>query len=228
MRALHRLYRWVLTWADHPAAVPFLFLLALTESCIVPIPPDPLLMALGFGKPRQAFRFATICTVGSVLGGLLGYWLGFAFQDFITAILRFVIDGLSHQGALLGTAAATAAVDPLTSAPVILGGSPVYQDGLLWMVTQLYRDNAFLAVLGAALTPIPYKVFTVAAGYCSISIPVFVAASVLGRGGRFFAIALLVFWCGPRIQPFVDRYFAWLTLAFFALLVGGFALVRLL
>jgi len=73
---IRRLYDWVLHWADTPYGAPALFVLAFAESSFFPIPPDTLLIALCLGAPRRSLRFATICTVGSVLGGIAGYGIG--------------------------------------------------------------------------------------------------------------------------------------------------------
>ncbi|HXE76184.1 MAG TPA: DedA family protein [Candidatus Xenobia bacterium] len=88
-----------------------------------------------------------------------------------------------------------------------------------------YDENAFLAIFAAAFTPIPYKVFTIASGVFQTGIPVLVAASVLGRGLRFFAVAGLMKRWGPQAREFIDRYFNWLTLLFFLLLALGFWLL---
>ena len=74
---VRRLYDWVLHWAETPYGVPVLFVLAVAESSFFPIPPDVLLMALALSVPTKAFRFALWCTLGSVLGGILGYYIGF-------------------------------------------------------------------------------------------------------------------------------------------------------
>ena len=76
-----RLYFWVLHWADSPHSGTALFLIAFAESSFFPIPPDVLLMALVMGKPPAAFRFASICTLGSVLGGMAGYLIGWGFWE---------------------------------------------------------------------------------------------------------------------------------------------------
>ena len=81
MRAMRRLYRWVLSWADRPGGVHALFWLAFAESSFFPVPPDVLLVALGVGAPKRALRFATIAGVGSVLGGVFGYLIGLLFMD---------------------------------------------------------------------------------------------------------------------------------------------------
>jgi membrane protein DedA with SNARE-associated domain len=79
-----------------------------------------------------------------------------------------------------------------------------------------------LALFTAGFTPIPYKVFTIAAGVFEIALPVFLIASALGRAGRFFLVALLVRFIGPAVKPFIEKYLGWLTLAFVILLVAGF------
>lgn len=93
-------------------------------------------------------------------------------------------------------------------------------------VKAVYDAYDFWAIFVAGFTPIPYKVFTLSAGVFSVSFPVFVVASVLSRGARFFLLGALVWRYGPRISGFIDRYFNVLTWVFTALLVGGFVLLR--
>ena len=77
---IRRLYDWVLSLAHHRHAPLALFLLAFAESSFFPIPPDVLLIALALGVPTRAFRLALITTIGSVLGGLAGYAIGYGFM----------------------------------------------------------------------------------------------------------------------------------------------------
>jgi membrane protein YqaA with SNARE-associated domain len=84
---VRRLYDWVLSWAQTPYGVPALFLIAVAESSFFPIPPDVLLIALALAIPTKAYRYALWCTVGSVLGGILGYYLGFAMWDVVEPLL---------------------------------------------------------------------------------------------------------------------------------------------
>ncbi len=86
-------------------------------------------------------------------------------------------------------------------------------------VQKLFVDNAFFAIFVAAFTPIPYKVFTIAAGLFGISIPVFIIASVLGRGMRFFAVAIVMRFFGGHIARAFYRYFNLISLVF-ALILG--------
>jgi membrane protein YqaA with SNARE-associated domain len=91
-----------------------------------------------------------------------------------------------------------------------------------------YEEWGFWTVFVAGLTPIPYKVFTISAGVFAINFPVFVLASVLSRGLRFFLVAGLVYRYGDSIRFFIDRYFNLLTWVFSLLLVLGFVLIRIL
>ena len=93
-------------------------------------------------------------------------------------------------------------------------------------VAERYQENAFIAVLGAAITPIPYKVFTVAAGVFHISLLTLILASVIGRSARFFLEAGLIYFLGDSIKSFIDKYFNILVTLFFVLLVLGFVLVK--
>ena len=92
----------------------------------------------------------------------------------------------------------------------------------------MYNEHGAWIVFFAGLTPFPYKVITIASGVTALDPTVFGTASVLSRGLRFFIVAALLWYWGPWIRGFIDRYFGWLTLAFFALLFGGFALIALI
>jgi membrane protein YqaA with SNARE-associated domain len=92
-------------------------------------------------------------------------------------------------------------------------------------VQALYDRWDFWAVFLAGLTPIPYKVFTLSAGAFAIQFPIFVAASVLSRGLRFFLVAGLIWRFGSPVSRCIDRYFNLLTLAFGVILVLGFVVM---
>ncbi len=92
----------------------------------------------------------------------------------------------------------------------------------------MYNEYGAWIVFFAGLTPFPYKVITIASGVTQLDLGVFGIASVFSRGLRFFLVATLLWYFGPWIRTFIDRYFGWLTLAFFALLFGGFALLALI
>jgi membrane protein YqaA with SNARE-associated domain len=94
---IRRLYDWVLHWADTPYGGPALFLNSFAESSFFPIPPDPLLMALSLGKPRRALRYALYCSVASVLGGLLGFWIGAAIWHLVRDLFFSYIPGFDQE-----------------------------------------------------------------------------------------------------------------------------------
>ncbi len=80
---LRRVYDWVLHWAHTPYGTWALFMLAFTESSFFPIPPDVLLIALAISIPAKSFRYAFICSSGSVIGGLFGYLIGYHLMDIV-------------------------------------------------------------------------------------------------------------------------------------------------
>ncbi|MFW5693132.1 MAG: YqaA family protein, partial [Thermoguttaceae bacterium] len=93
-------------------------------------------------------------------------------------------------------------------------------------VYALYHANAFVALLGAAFTPIPFKVFTIAAGVFDVSLVVLLVASSIGRFARFMLVAAFIYKFGPGVKALIEKYFELVTLAFFALLVLGFLAIR--
>jgi len=95
-------------------------------------------------------------------------------------------------------------------------------------VRQLYLGSAFLAILTAAFTPIPFKVFTIASGAFGVPLPTLVVASALGRSGRFFLVGAVIYAFGPTVRGFLDRYLEWITIALFVLLLAGFYAARAL
>lgn len=95
-------------------------------------------------------------------------------------------------------------------------------------VHDLYDQYNFWVIFAAAFTPIPYKVFTITGGVFGIFFPMFVLASAIGRAGRFFLVAALLWKFGPPIKIFIDRYFNALCVLFTLLLIGGFVLIKYL
>ncbi len=89
-----------------------------------------------------------------------------------------------------------------------------------------YAQNAFLTILTAAFTPIPYKVITIAAGLFKISLATLMIASVIGRAGRFFLVAGLLRVFGKKVEKFIEKYFDMLALLFMVLLIGGFLVIK--
>ncbi len=191
-KPMKKLYDWVLHWAQTPYGRPALFLLALAESSFFPVPPDVLLIALALGASKRSMHFALICTAGSLVGGVIGYGIGFYGYE---AIGQPIIE--------------------------LYNGQPVMDK-----VQGLYDQYGFWGVLVAAITPIPYKVFTISSGFFRFDFPSFFMASLIGRSFRFFLVAGLIWKFGPSIKAFIDRYFNILLVVFTLLLIGGFLVLK--
>jgi membrane protein YqaA with SNARE-associated domain len=97
MRMFRRLYDWVLHWANTPYGAPALFLLALAESSVFPVPPDVLLIALSISLPHRAWYYATLCSIGSVVGGIIGYLLGWGFWSLLADFFFTYVPGFTPQ-----------------------------------------------------------------------------------------------------------------------------------
>ena len=100
-----------------------------------------------------------------------------------------------------------------------------YGDKFSYFSAQYNQYGAWI-VLFAGLTPFPYKVITIASGVTQLDFMTFMLASIVARGLRFFAVAGLLYWFGPPIRDFIERRFGLVTLVFFVLLIGGFALIK--
>jgi len=97
MRIFRRLYDWVLHWAETPYGALALFLLAVAESSVFPVPPDVLLIALSISLPHRAWYYATICSIGSVVGGVVGYLLGWGFWSLLADFFFTYVPGFTPQ-----------------------------------------------------------------------------------------------------------------------------------
>jgi membrane protein YqaA with SNARE-associated domain len=191
---VRRLYDWVLGWAETPYGAPALFVLAFAESSFFPIPPDVLLIALAVAAPTKAFRFAAICTAGSVLGGVAGYAIGvYGWEAFGQSIVH------------------------------AYHGEPVMEKIQGW-----YNEYGFWGTLAAAITPIPYKVFTISSGVFKFPFIPFLLASVIGRAFRFFLVAALIRKFGPSIKDWIETRFNLAVSLFTVALIAGFAAIKLL
>jgi membrane protein YqaA with SNARE-associated domain len=195
-KLVRRLYDWVLSWADSPYATVALFFLAVAESSFFPIPPDVLLLALCLSLPLHCRRYASICTVGSVLGGMAGYLIGYQFWEY--------------------------------TASYFFAWVPGFTPDLFARIQNLFQHYDFWFVFTAGFTPIPYKIITVGAGVFELQFVIFVIASMISRGLRFFLIAWIVGRYGSAARTYIDENFNRLTIVFTVLLVGGFVVVRLL
>ncbi|KAF3978366.1 MAG: DedA family protein [Methylococcales symbiont of Iophon sp. n. MRB-2018] len=166
-----KLYDKTLTWAKHKHASKYLYALSFAESSFFPIPPDVMLAPMALATPDKAFRLAFFTTIFSVLGGMLGYGIGF-----------FMFDSIS----------------------------PWLQETHYWnkylMAENWFKDWGFWAIFIAGFSPIPYKVFTLAAGALQMMFLPFVVASFIGRGARFFLVSLLLAVGGEKLESKLRQY----------------------
>ncbi|MBC7801472.1 MAG: DedA family protein [Gemmatimonadaceae bacterium] len=189
---LRRLYDRVLALSADRRAPSWLALISFAESSFFPIPPDALLVPMALSRPERAYRFALICTLASVAGGVLGYFIGYALYDQIAApLIRFY----NYQ----------AAADAFVAR---------FQEYGLWVI------------LIKGLTPIPYKIVTITSGLAHFNFGVFVAASVLTRGARFFLVAALIRNFGEPVRVFIERRLTLVTTVTAVGIVGGVVLLK--
>ena len=187
-----KLYNWVIHWSKSAHALFALFLVAFSESSFFPVPPDVLLIAIVLNQHKKWFKAAGICLLGSVLGGICGYFIGKAVWDIVSPFFfRYI-----------------------------------FSEAIFTSVRELYKRYEFWAVFTAGFTPIPYKVFTIAGGVCRINFFVFVIASVLSRGARFFMVAILLRIFGAKVKTFIEKYFNIITIIFVIALFGGFFIIK--
>ena len=185
---LRKLYDWVMGLAASRHAPASLFAVSFAESSFFPVPPDVMLAPMVLARPDRAWSYAGLCTLASVLGGVLGYAIGFFLQDFAVWLMS-----------LTGHA----------------GGLAEYQ---CW-----YNEYGVWVILAKGLTPIPYKLVTIASGLAQFSFPMFIAASVVTRGARFFLVAAVVKKVGPAMLPVIEKRLALFAVLLVALIVGGLA-----
>ena len=198
MNIIKRLYDWVLSWSESRWGTAALFALAFAESSFFPVPPDVLLIALCIGATAKSFRFAAICLTGSILGAIAGYGIGYFLWQ-------------TPSGEY--TAVANFFFDNIFSVEKFN------------QVATLYDRYNFWIIFTAGFTPLPYKLFTITGGLFHISFPMFIVASIVSRGLRFFLFAVLIWKYGSPIKGFIDKYFNLLAILFTVLLIGSFVLV---
>lgn len=191
---LQRLYARTLDIAAGPHAVWALAAVAFAESSFFPIPPDVLLIPTILARPREAFRLAALCTLASVLGGLVGYAIGY-----------FLFDAVGR---------------PILEANHAMAGYEALKAGFA-------RWGVWIIIL-KGMTPIPYKLVTIASGVAQFPLGLFVAASIVSRSIRFFLVAAILWQFGDAARVFIERRLMLVTTLFVVALIGGFAVLHYL
>lgn len=191
-RVLRKVYDWMMMQAAGPHAERALFIIAFAESSFFPIPPDVMLVPMVLARPERALRYVLIATVASVLGGLLGYAIGYFLLENVGS---WIIDlyGLGDRMA---------------------------------QFQQAYADWGLWIILIKGLTPIPYKLVTIASGVAHFNLPTFILASIVTRGLRFLMVALLLRHFGQPIRTFIEKRLTLVTTAVALAIVAGFAVLK--
>lgn len=175
-----------------------LWIIAFAESSFFPIPPDIPFIGMGVIKPDMALTLALILTTGSVLGGAVGYAIGY------------------YGGRPL--------VEWMVSTRLV---GKIFSYEKFEMVESYYQKYDVWAVLVAAFTPIPYKVFTIGGGLCRIRFWPFMLVSLIGRAGRFYLVGALLYFFGHQAKILVE-YFDIFLLVMLVLVILGFVSIRFL
>ena len=191
---LRSLYDWTMRMAAHKKAVPSLFGVSFVESSFFPIPPDVMLIPMVLAERAKAWYFAAIATVGSVLGGVFGYLIGY-----------FLFEAVGQ---------------PMLE---LYGYAEKFEK-----FAGQYNEYGAWIVFVFGVTPFPYKVITIASGATGLNLLVFLLASVVSRGLRFFVVAGLLYFFGPAIRDFIEKRLGLVFTVFVALLIGGFIAIKYL
>jgi membrane protein YqaA with SNARE-associated domain len=166
MKLFSAIYEWTLKWAEHKFAPRMLAILTFAESVFFPIPPDVLLAPMVLAKPEKAWKLASLTTVASILGGTVGYILGYLmFEPWIQPLITE------------------------------FGYQARFDTAMSW-----FSEWGVWVVFIAGFSPIPYKLFTVSAGFLQMAFMPFLLASAIGRGMRFFLVAGLIQWGGSAME----------------------------
>lgn len=197
MKMIRSLYEWTMEKAAHRHAVWWLAMFSFIEASFFPIPPHPLLGLMCLAEPKKALRFAGVATVASVVGGLLGYAIGWGLYDLVG---DWLIAALGMQ-------------ESFPRAICFLQQEPA---------------AVFSLFVAKGVTPIPFKLLTITAGFVHLPLWLFLSASLISRSISFMIVGLLFRLFGAPIKSFIDKYLGLVTLGFVALVIAGFAALALL
>tara|TARA_Y100001960_G_C14562037_1_gene771262 strand:+ start:393 stop:1013 length:621 start_codon:yes stop_codon:yes gene_type:complete len=204
MNFIRKIYDWVINLSKKPNGGRSLAIISFSEASFFPIPPDVLLIPLSLGNRKKSYKFALICSAFSILGAILGYYIG--------KVLWWNVPGIEYS----------------SLANLFFKYVPGINDSGFMRIKNLYDNWNFWIVFTAGFTPIPFKLITISAGTFNINFFMFVIASVISRSARFFIVASLIRVFGESIRNFIENYFNLLAVIFTILLIGGFILIKFL
>ena len=203
MQFIKNIYDWVLSLSEKKNSDYSISFLSFSESFFFPVPPDVLLIPLCLGNRRKSFYFAFLCSISSIFGGIIGYYIG--------KVLWWNVPGVEYS----------------SLANMFFKYIPGLTIDSFNNIKDLYFKWDFLIVFTAGFTPIPFKLITISSGTFNINFVMFVLASLISRSARFFLLATLIWFFGQKIRVFIDKYFNLLAIFFTILLAGGFIIIKL-
>ena len=169
------LYKKCLHFAAHKSSKYYLALVSFIESSFFPIPPDVMLIPMVISKRNNFIEIFLIATIFSVLGGIIGYYIGVFFFELAIQIMSFY--GYENE------------LDKIKK-------NLLNSDGFYAWLGILFL---------AGFTPLPYKVFTIASGLIEFNIVIFILISFISRGLRFFIVSYLSYKYGNLFTLFMEK-----------------------
>ena len=204
MNFIKDIYDWILNLSTKPNSNYSISILSFSEAFFFPIPPDVLLIPLCLGNRKKSWNFALLCSIFSIVGGMVGYYVG--------KMLWWNVPGVEYS----------------YLANLFMEYIPGVNEEGFNNIKKLYEEWDFWIVFTAGFTPIPFKLITISAGTFNINLSMFLLASIISRSARFFLLASLIKVYGESISTFIEKYFNILALLFTFLLIGGFILIKII
>ncbi len=184
-----KLYNKTIELAGNKKSQFFLGGISFIESFIFPIPPDVIIIPMTIAKPRNWLRIALIATIGSLMGAILGYFIGYIFFNEI-GVKIFELYGVDNTSFLKDKIASQGGV-------------------IAWMT--------LLAIAG--FTPVPFKLLTITSGFVHFNIFYFILISLLTRGSRFFILAFLIGNFGPTMKKIIEKKLITISIIFTIIII---------
>lgn len=190
---IEKIFNWMLKQAESKNAVKVLMLVSFIESSFFPLPPDPVLAIVVAKNRSKTLYYAFMCTIASVLGGFLGYYIGYAFFELIGSKI------------------------------LVFYGQMEKFDSMVETLNQW----AFWIICAKGLTPIPFKIVTIASGFAKIDLTTFAIASLITRSMRFLLLSFICKIFGERVLQFIEQNKKLTVMLILASVAIGFLLVKL-
>ena len=186
------LYKKCLDLAGHKSSKYYLAIVSFVESSFFPIPPDVMIVPMVISKKNDFFKIFFIATIFSVMGGILGYFIGAFFFEFGSNIMNFY----GYEDKLAN-----------------IKENLISSDGFYAWLGILFL---------AGFTPLPYKVFTIASGLIGFNLLIFIFISLISRGLRFFIVSYLSYKFGDLFNRFMDKHGSkWFTVVGMLIVIIG-------